>query len=439
MKRIPLKLVLVVAVSAAVITVLLLMLFFVRFQERRLSTLNPAQGRFIQFLLRDIAADPSPETIHRLSGIYRMHILVVKGKTRISSDSDYFSSEAYSGLKREPWPGNRKRHPAPLNRRGEMFLLKAGHLPVGIELRRGSNRFILVKYADDSRVRRTAYFVTASVVAILAFLFFLVKTWLADPLNELEAAIRAFPEGMYSGKPIHGSGDLRKLFDAFGEMKEQVRQTVSDKERLLRDVSHDLKSPITRMRVAAEMLPESAIRERILEDLAELLSLVNQVLEVQKQKNYKRERIDAGELLREYLNSGKLQIPVRLNIAEDFCFRGNREQFTRVVENLLDNSAKYARHSAGVEISCAVEEERGVVTFSDSGDGLDADVIEHIFEPFFKGDPSRRQDIRSGSGLGLAICKTIVEAMDGSIHAYPSGSGGLLIKIYFPPDEDCRS
>ncbi len=436
MKKIPLKLVLVVALSAAIITFLLLTLFFVRFQERRLGTLNPAQSRFIQFLLREITVNSSPETIHRLSGTYRMHILVVKDGVRILSDPNYFSSESYLGLKREPWPGHRTRRPDQLRRRREMFLLKSGHIPVGIELRKGHNRFILVKYVDDSRVRRTAYLVSASVIAILALLFFLVKKWLADPLSELEAAIRAFPDGMYSGKPVHSSGDLRKLFDAFSEMKEQVRQTVSDKERLLRDVSHDLKSPITRMRVAAEMLPESIIRERILEDLSELLSLVNQVLEVQKQKNYKREQIEMGTLLREYLNSGKLRIPVRLNIANTFYFKGNREQFVRVIENLLENSAKYAKQSAGVEVFCGVEGNLGVVSFSDSGDGLKQELIEHLFEPFFKGDPSRRQDVRSGSGLGLSICKTIVEAMDGSIYAYPSESGGLLVKIYFPLNED---
>lgn len=431
MKKIPLKLVLVVAVSAAIITLLLLTLFFIRFQERRLSTLNPAQGRFIQFLLREIAMDSSPETIRRLASTYRLHILVQKDGEKVSSDPDYFRSEEYLGLKREPWPARRARRPDQL-RRTETFMLKKRAAPVGIEVNRGPNRFVLVKHGDETRVRQAAFLVTFSVIVILAMLFFLVKRWLADPLSELESAIRAFPEGMYTGKPIHGSGDMRRLFDAFSEMKEQVRQTVADKERLLRDVSHDLKSPITRMRVAVEMLPESAIRERILKDVGELQGLVNQVLDVQKRKNSKREVMEVESFFRDYLAARRVDFPVKLDVSAAFSFRGNHEQFTRVVENLLDNSAKYGDRSRGVFISCNVEGEIGVIVFTDSGNGLGEEVIEHIFEPFFKGDLSRRQDIQSGSGLGLSICKTIVEAMDGTIHASASETGGLLIKISFP-------
>jgi signal transduction histidine kinase len=434
MRKIPLKLVLVVAVSAAIITLLLLTLFFVRFQEHRLSTLNPAQGRFIQFLLREIATDSSPETVHRLASTYRLHILVQKAGNTISSDPKYFLSEKYLQLKREPWPGRHLRRP---NQPGpsEMLMLKEGKAPVGIEVSRGPNRFVLVKYGDDSRVRRMAFLVTFSVVVILAFLFFLVKRWLADPLSELETAIRAFPECMYTGEPIHGSGDLRRLFDAFSEMKEQVRQTVSDKERLLRDVSHDLKSPITRMRVAVEMLSASPIRDRILRDLSELQGLVNQVLDVQRRKNFRRERVQMDLFLSEFLTSHEPGFPVQLDIRAPFSMRGNQEQLSRVLENLLDNSGKYADTTKGVVISCYRDESEGVVDVSDSGNGIGEDVIARIFDPFFKEDESRRQDIQNGSGLGLAICRTIVEAMDGDIRAGASRSGGLLIQMRFPIEE----
>ncbi len=420
-----------VAVSAAIITFLLLTLFFVRFQERRLSTLNPAQGRFIQFLLREIAGDSSPETINRLASTYRLHILVQRGGERITSDPEFFTSEGYLKLKREPWPGRQLRRPDQPGR-SRMFMLKRGNAPIGIEVDRGPNSFVLVKYGDNSRVRRTAFMVTFSVVVILAFLFFLVKRWLADPLSELESAIRAFPDRMDEGRAIQGSGDLRRLFDAFGEMKEQVRQTMSDKERLLRDVSHDLKSPITRMRVAVELLPASSTRDRILKDLSELQGLVNQVLDVQRRKNFRRERVQMDLFLAEFLTNHKGGLPVQLNIDTPFSIRGNREQLSRVLENLLDNSSKYADQTKGVIISCYRKGKEGVIDFSDSGNGVSEDVIDRIFNPFFKGDESRRQDTQNGSGLGLAICRTIVEAMDGNIRAASSKSGGLLIQMRFP-------
>ncbi len=432
MKKIPLKLVLTVAVSAAIITILLLILFFVRFQERRLSALNPAQGRFIQFLLREITVNPNPKTVNRLAATYQLHILVKKGKEEISSDPDYFHSRFYRELKREPWPIRRMHRKNQMMMNAKIRLLKDGHIPVGIELRKGDNRFVLVKYGNDRRVRRTAFLVTLSVIGILAFLFFLVKRWLADPLDELETAIRAFPDGMYTGEPVHGAGDLRRLFDAFNKMKEQVRQTVADKERLLRDISHDLKSPITRMRVAVEMLPASQNRDRILNDLSELQSLVNQVLETQRKKDFKREHVEIARFLREFLVSNKPDFPVQLQIRAPFSIRGNRAQLNRVLENLFSNTSKYANPEKGAVISCYTEGESGIIEVSDSGTGVDQNIITHIFDPFFKGDTSRRQDIQSGSGLGLSICKTIVETMGGEIKAMASETGGLRIRIRFP-------
>ena len=157
---------------------------------------------------------------------------------------------------------------------------------------------------------------------------------------------------------------------------------------------------------------------------------------MQRRKDFKRELVEVESFLREFLVTHELGFPVEMNIREAFSIRGNGEQLSRVLENLLDNSAKYADAIKGVSISCYIEGKDGVIDFSDSGNGVSQDVIGRIFNPFFKGDESRRQDIQNGSGLGLAICRTIVEAMDGSIHAAASESGGLLIQMRFPREEE---
>jgi len=429
MKTTYIKLYFAAVAAAAIITILLITFFFVRFQERRLSVVNPREAGMAMFLVREIDQTPSQETVDRLAENFHVHIRVEAGDRVLMSDADYFQSPGYAALERRERPGGTVRRD---RRHRDVTLMFDGPDPVGFEVVREGIRYIFVRDTEGSRVQRVGVMVALLVVLVLSVLGFLVKRWLGDPLRELERSIRRFSGTELPESKVPASGELKRLFDAFEEMKQQVRETLADKERLLRDVSHDLKSPITRLRVAVEMIPSGAVRDRMTRDLDELTGLVDHVLDSQHVDVGHLEPLDMVALLEDYLERHTPAIPVRLNIRHRFRFQGEREQMHRVLNNLVDNSWKYADRKAGIDITIDRDEVSGLLLLADHGETISQDVVDRMFEPFYKGDPSRRQDVPNGSGLGLAICRRIVGAMGGAVRAHSPASGGLIVEIRLP-------
>lgn len=429
MKATYIKLYFAAVAAAAIISVLLISLFFVRLQERRMAHVNPRESGMVRFLVREIEETPTQETVDRLAENFRLHIRVESPGMTLQSDKDFFQSPRYLSLKRRgsgPVGGRRDR------RMRDVRLLVQEQDPVGFELRLNQKLYTFVRNTEPGRAMRIGIMVALLVLLVLGVLGFLVKRWLGDPLRELERSIRQF-SGTESGEsPPKASGELKRLFDAFSDMKQQVRETLADKERLMRDVSHDLKSPITRLRVAVELIPEGKARNRMMKDLDELTDLVNKVLDSQHIEGQETEELDMRELVDDFLQRHEPAMPVSVDVREQFRFAGNRGQLHRVLRNLVDNSWKYADRSAGLRIVLDRDAHGGILRVIDTGPEIPSHVIERMFEPFYKRDDARRQDIANGSGLGLAICRRILQTMEATIQAGPAEGGGLEIDIRFP-------
>ena len=429
MKTTYIKLYFAAVAAAAIISVLLISLFFVRLQERRMAHVNPRESGMVRFLVREFEDDPTQETIDRLAENFRLHIRVESPGLTLQSDKDFFQSPRYLSLKRRgsgPAGGRRDR------RMRDVRLLIQDQDPVGFELRLNQKLYTFVRNTEPGRAMRIGIMVALLVLLVLGVLGFLVKRWLGDPLRELERSIRQFSGTESSDMPAKPSGELKRLFDAFSDMKQQVRETLADKERLMRDVSHDLKSPITRLRVAVELIPEGKARNRMMKDLDELTDLVNKVLDSQHIEGQEMEELEMRELVDDFLQRHEPAMPVSVDVQDSFRFSGNRGQLHRVLRNLVDNSWKYADRSVGLRIVLDRDSHGGVLRVIDSGPEIPSHVIERMFEPFYKRDDARRQDIASGSGLGLAICRRILQTMEATILARAGENGGLEIEIRFP-------
>ena len=429
MKTTYIKLYFAAVAAAAIISVLLISLFFVRLQERRMAHVNPRESGMVRFLVREFEDDPTQETIDRLAENFRLHIRVESPGLTLQSDKDFFQSPRYLSLKRRgsgPAGGRRDR------RMRDVRLLIQDQDPVGFELRLNQKLYTFVRNTEPGRAMRIGIMVALLVLLVLGVLGFLVKRWLGDPLRELERSIRQFSGTESSDMPAKASGELKRLFDAFSEMKQQVRETLADKERLMRDVSHDLKSPITRLRVAVELIPEGKARNRMMKDLDELTDLVNKVLDSQHIEGQEMEELEMRELVEDFLQRHEPAMPVSVDVQDSFRFSGNRGQLHRVLRNLVDNSWKYADRSVGLRIVLDRDSHGGILRVIDSGPEIPSHVIERMFEPFYKRDDARRQDIASGSGLGLAICRRILQTMEATILARAGENGGLEIEIRFP-------
>jgi signal transduction histidine kinase len=227
------------------------------------------------------------------------------------------------------------------------------------------------------------------------------------------------------------------LTDAFNGMAARVKEMVRARDQLLMDVSHELRSPLTRLKVALALLPDSAKKAQAEADVAEMEAMTAELLELERLRDgraLRRSRHDLVALMREAASPHEAGPPgVRVTaspaeIALDLDADGVRT----VLRNLLDNAVKYSLpDSRAVELTAVRDDGRLVVSVSDDGPGIPEGDLQSIFEPFFRVDRSRSRKT-GGYGLGLSICKRIVEAHGGSIAASNNAGRGARFTLTFP-------
>lgn len=244
---------------------------------------------------------------------------------------------------------------------------------------------------------------------------------LLRPVRALADAVARVGDGQLDVMvPSSTQDEFGTLTDAFNEMVRRVGAMVRARDQLLLDVSHELRSPLTRLKVALELLPDSAKKSRMVADIAEMDAMVGELLELERLRDGRGLRIqrhDLVTLLREETarfadrQPGVHLAPVAQDIATDF----DSEKIRTVLRNLLENAFKYSlADSRPVEICAQAGGDVITVEVVDDGPGIPAADAQNLFEPFFRIDRSRSKRT-GGYGLGLSICKRIMEAHGGGI------------------------
>ncbi len=237
--------------------------------------------------------------------------------------------------------------------------------------------------------------------------------------------------------PVRTHDEFGALTQAFNRMAHRVKQMFEARDQLLLDVSHELRSPLTRLKVALEFLPEGEQRASMAADVHEMELMVSELLEL--------ERLRDG---RGILTARQDLLPVLREVAEDFLDQKpgvvvyatareipvdiDADKIRMVLRNLLENAFKYSlADSRAVEISTSEDGDKITVRVSDDGPGIPESDRESVFEPFFRVDRSRSKNT-GGYGLGLSICKRIMEAHGGSIAVEPNPGRGASFILMLP-------
>lgn len=237
--------------------------------------------------------------------------------------------------------------------------------------------------------------------------------------------------------PPVAAPEFGALTEAFNGMVRQVRERIRARDQLLLDVSHELRSPLTRMKVALELLPGDQRRAGMAADLAEMEAMVAELLELERLRDgraLRREPVDVSALVRETAAPFATRHPgVRIDAPPASVeLEADPEKLRTVVRNLLENAAKYALpDSRPVEVSVAEEPGAVVVRVRDDGPGIPEADLGSLFEPFFRVDRSRSKRT-GGYGLGLSICKRIAEAHGGTIAAENRAARGAVFTVRLP-------
>jgi signal transduction histidine kinase len=228
------------------------------------------------------------------------------------------------------------------------------------------------------------------------------------------------------------------MANAFNDMTKCIREMLQARGQLLLDVSHELRSPLTRLKVALEFLPNSEVKENIREDVDEMEMMVREILETARLAD-KHGRLDiqpvnVAELICKTA-AGFENRPLCIcldSIPDEIIIDADANLARTVLKNILNNALKYSGPSnKPVTIHVDRKNEFVVIRIRDNGIGIPKEDLPYIFEPFYRVDKSRSKDT-GGYGLGLSLCKTIMEAHGGKIEIESAPASGTRVSLFFP-------
>jgi len=310
-----------------------------------------------------------------------------------------------------------------------------------VELTHESGRFVFgldKSFELDPDRKRLVIILLCLLTLILAGAFLSIR-WILKPVRWLNEGVREVSRGNLKYRiPLKRSDELRDLAAAFNDMTERIRDMLHTKEQLLLDVSHELRSPLTRVKVALEFLPDSQTKESIAGDVAEMEKMINEILETARMHHLhgklKLEHVGLADLLTIVLSEFEHGPPgVQIDdIPNEIVVKIDPEQIKTVFNNILTNAVKYSNpDSEPVRISVKRRPPNIMVQIADNGIGIPQDELPFIFEPFYRVDKSRTKDT-GGYGLGLSLCKTIMEAHGGRIEIDSTPNVGTTVTLIFP-------
>lgn len=271
-------------------------------------------------------------------------------------------------------------------------------------------------------------FLVASVIAVSA----IATQKLARPIKHFTEAVNRFGSNPRSTPaPETGPRELRRAIAAFNAMQSQIQAFVDDRTSMLAAISHDLRTPLTRMRLRAELIPDEEQKRRLFQDVDAMRMMIESALSFFRD-DYRDEAttsFDFPELLRtiadDYCDQG-VDIPYTGPVRA--AYRGRPFALKRAFTNLIDNANLYAK---APEIALSQGNGFVHVTVSDRGPGIPDDAAERVFAPFFRLEGSRNRTT-GGVGLGLTSARAVIRNHGGDISLHARVGGGLDVRVSLP-------
>lgn len=310
-----------------------------------------------------------------------------------------------------------------------------------------------------------------TIAVITSGLMCYLLAWsLTSPVTRLRKAAQSLAAGDLSartGAPVNGRGDeLTELMRDFDRMAERIEGLVDSQSRLLKDVSHELRSPLARLsvalglarqRVAPEIAPELVSSLNRIELEADRLNqLIQRLLTVSRLESrtdgLRKTRLSLRELVEQVAHDAEYESPGRgcrvtasgnmpgntTHAADEFMVEADPDLLRSAVENVVRNATRYTAEGTTVEVRLerqrAAHGDEIVVRVLDSGPGVPEEALEKIFEPFYRLDDARNRQT-GGAGLGLSIAHRAVRLHGGQLRASNRNEGGLEVQIRIPAVE----
>ncbi len=227
-----------------------------------------------------------------------------------------------------------------------------------------------------------------------------------------------------------GAFEVRMVGQAFIEMRDRIKKQVEQRTEMLAGVSHDLKTPMTRIKLQMAMMKQTKEIKELQEDITEMEKMVQGYLDFANGKERVTDSaVNISELLRSVVAGYKnYKREINLKTKSGVVLHGNANSLRRTITNIIDNALRYGKN---IEINLSNSTKNVIITIDDDGPGIPANKRDDVFKPFFRLDKSRHLE-GGNTGLGLSIAKDIVVGHGGEISLDDSPLGGLRVVIKLP-------
>ena len=274
------------------------------------------------------------------------------------------------------------------------------------------------------------------VTVLLVLLSLIILKNQIRPIGKLAKAAEAFGKGQFVEFKPGGSDEVRRAGIAFLAMRSRIERQIKQRTQMLSGVSHDLRTPLTRLKLSLTLEKKSTEIEEMLEDVNSMEAMLDEFLEFSKSNiKEKSQKVVINDFIKTIVNRNKkhfknIDLVISKSLEKGFSMKLRINGVKRAIQNIIDNSITYGKK---VIIKINKDKNNLVFEFEDDGIGIDEKNYEKAFRPFSRLDESRNQNNHSGVGLGLSIANDVVRMHGGQIILYKSlDLGGLGVRIRIP-------
>ncbi|MBR3881423.1 MAG: HAMP domain-containing histidine kinase, partial [Mailhella sp.] len=285
----------------------------------------------------------------------------------------------------------------------------------------------------QEKIQHGVFFAQFLVFFLLMFCLLFRETRQLEKLRRDVEHFGNSPENM-DKLSEEGCREIRETARSLNRMRERVQGSIEERDRMLSALRHDLRTPLTRLKLWAEESEPEAVRDKLLENANQIRDMVTQSIELASSLNTTEKEVQLDlaafveSIVDDYRDEGR-----RVALAEDMpsglTFRTRPICLRRCLSNLIENALKYA---GDAEIALYRTGSESVIEVRDTGPGIPPDKLEKVLEPWFRVENSRNRET-GGSGLGLAIAKNMASLSGASLSLYNRKGGGLCARLHFKP------
>jgi len=300
---------------------------------------------------------------------------------------------------------------------------------LNIRYKNGYFEFLIPKdRVTSTSARMFALWITFPAILLIFIAMIFLKNQTRPIINLAKAAERfGRGENIDEYRPS-GALEIRQAGHEFDKMRKRIMRHLNQRSEMLSGISHDLRTPLTRMKLQLAFINDKDLSKKISHDIDEMERMLNEYLQFTSSRySEKDETFNISELIeiiiKKYENDN-----ISINLSPRVYMNGRKNLILRSINNLIDNSTKYANK---INIQLSKKDSSILITIDDDGPGISEDEYNNVFKPFYKINKSRG-DSKSSVGLGLSITSDIIKSHGGNIILEKSPINGLRVKIFLP-------